>query len=86
MSAGIICDNCGEGLAVDKHGEDDSGEFAAWVTIGTTYKTFDACTISCAEDLLHGPVREAAHAALDAIVRVVRVLRGEDDGEDEATS
>jgi hypothetical protein len=79
MSKGIICDNCGSSLALDDRGDDENGENAAWVTIGTTYQRFDACTISCAAALLDGPVREAAEAALEAVVAVVRAIRGDEE-------
>ena len=83
MSKGLVCDNCGNALALDERGDDENGESSAWVTIGTTYKRFDACTISCAEALLDGPVREAADKALEMVMSIVRTLRGEDDEEDE---
>lgn len=80
MAKGIVCDNCGSALALDRNGEDENGESAAWVTIGTTYQRFDACTISCAETLLAGPVAAAATAALAAVAEVVRALRDEAEG------
>ena len=77
MSAAKKCDHCGTSIAVDRNGEDENGEFAAWVHIGTTYRAFDACTISCAEELLAGPVGESASAALEAIAQVVRLINDE---------
>lgn len=79
MARGIVCDNCGSALALDRNGEDENGESAAWVTIGTTLQRFDACTISCAESLLAGPVRAASTAALASVAEVVRVLRDEEE-------
>jgi hypothetical protein len=53
MSSGIICDKCGTALPLDEHGEDEDGEVYAWLHMSTkTGLDLDACTLSCARELL----------------------------------
>jgi hypothetical protein len=82
MSKGIICDQCGTALALDDRGEDEDGEVYAWLTLTTkTDLRWDACTVSCAKELLDKPeLAESIGVALEPIANLSRVLKnGTDD-------
>ena len=86
MSPGLICDACHVALELKPNGDDEFGERSAWITIGTTFQTFDACTVACAEVLLAGPVHDAADQALEVVSEIVRAVReGREADEGEAT-
>lgn len=81
MSRGRICDQCGTTLVVDKHGEDDGGESAAWLTLTAgDGSQFDLCTRACTIELLNDPEFIAAtDAHAEVIVGVARAIRGDED-------
>lgn len=82
MSAGLICDNCGESLPLERNRKESvTGEDAAWIIIQTRgFGTqWDACTRSCATALLDsGPLAEQIDAELQSIAEIVRAINGED--------
>ena len=83
MSKGRICDHCDETIAVNDRGDDENGEIAAWLSVGTLDGAIrlDACSRSCAAELLAdgSPLAEAVEARLEAVAEVVRAIRGDDD-------
>ena len=91
MSRALVCDNCGVTLGpLDKNGEHESGEDAAWVQVSARglNEWLDACTRSCAVELIEsGPFADAVDAqaeVISSIARAVRDDRAADD--DEAAS
>ena len=83
MSAGLICDNCGTSLSLERNrSEALNGEDAAWIVIKTRgYGTqWDACTRSCAAALLEsGPLAEQIDAELQVIAEIARVINEDDE-------
>lgn len=83
MSAGLICDNCGTNLPLERNrSEASNGEDAAWIVIKTRgYGTqWDACTRSCAAALLEsGPLAEQIDAELQSIAEIARAINGDED-------
>lgn len=80
MSTSLTCDNCGTNLVLDHASgrSAESGEDSAWVQIGTRAGTgWDACTISCASELLAGAVTERVNAELEVVMDVARTIREE---------
>ena len=86
MSRGRICDQCGTVLAVNRKGDDHDGESAAWMTLTTgDGSALDLCSRSCAHELLDDEDFVTAYEAnVEAIVGIARVIRGDDDGDDDA--
>lgn len=78
MSAAKVCDNCGTTLVLDANGEDEGGEFVAWLRVSTTSGRLgqDACTRSCAVALLADgePLAIALDNHLAEIARISRVI------------
>ena len=81
MSKGIVCDNCGTAIALDDRGEDEAGESVAWLHISTTTNNWDACTISCAHELMDGPIKVTVEAWLEGVQSVIRAINEESDTE-----
>lgn len=53
MSDLVRCDGCLSTLVVNKRGVDPAEERAAWIQITAFSETFDACTTTCAVDILN---------------------------------
>lgn len=88
MSRGIICDNCGATLALNRQGDDEYGEIAAWITIVVSDDLkWDTCTRSCAMEVLSsGETAEAIdawHAAIASVAHAIRTGEDMDDGDEE---
>lgn len=87
MSAARVCDNCGATLILDANGEDEGGEFVAWVRVSTTSGALaqDACTRSCAVALLAdgAPLAVALDDRLAEIARISRVIAEDHEGADD---
>jgi hypothetical protein len=69
MSDAKVCDYCGAKLILDGPGRSDAnGEIAGWVRVVVTDAEWDACTRSCATQLLadDGPVRPVIDARIRA--------------------
>ena len=79
MSDALRCDNCGTYLDLDKRGEDENGEVAAWLKVSDHNREaeWDACTRSCAIELLGdaGPVRPVIDAHAEVIAEIARTIR-----------
>ena len=86
---GRICDNCAAVLALDASNgrEDSNGELAAWVEITAASQRWDACSRSCATELLAdgGVLARPIDEHLAAIADIARVIR-EDAGGEAATN
>lgn len=81
MSKGLVCDHCQSVIPLNARGEADSGEDAAWVRISTVGfdTTWDACSRSCAVELLEGEIGAVLDAELEAITKISQAIGGEDD-------
>lgn len=83
MSRGLICDQCGEVLAVNANGDDDAGESSAWLAVDTTFGRFDLCTRACVVALMDDEDFvahvEAGQAAVAEVVQALREAREDDD-------
>lgn len=83
MSKGLICDQCGSCLAVNDHGDSDTGEESGWIEVRTTFGRYDLCTRACASALLDSADFVAAvEAGQEAIAQIVRVLNDDDESSD----
>jgi len=82
MSNAKSCNNCGAVLVLDaKNGrEDDAGELYGWVTIAAAGLNLDACTRSCATELLAdgGVLAATLDAYIEQIAWVTRAITDED--------
>ena len=75
MAKSITCDNCGTTLVLDLGNEDAAGEAAAWLSVGSSIKTWDACTRQCAHELLDGPVAKVVNEWAEVITGIARTIR-----------
>lgn len=85
---GLICENCGTVLALDgRNGDAANGENSAWITIEAGGLSVDACSRSCAVELLgdDGPLRPVIDAWLEAITEIARSINGEDGDDGDET-
>lgn len=84
---GLICDHCGEVLAFDANNgrEDEAGEKSAWISIAAAGFDYDACSRSCATELLGdgSPMAQAIEAHMEVIASIVRTIREGREGDDE---
>lgn len=79
MSRGIVCDNCGECLVVNKNGEDEDGESSGWLKLITGVGDYDLCTRACLAALLDDEhFVEAMTVHAEGIAEVIRTIRGDD--------
>lgn len=82
MSRGMVCDQCGVTLIVNRHGEDDNGESSAWVRVEIGKYAWDCCTRACAHALLDDPdVIAVVDEYAQIIADIARTIRGEGDDE-----
>lgn len=82
MSAGLVCDQCGTTLIVNSRGDSDTGEEAGWLSITTTFGSYDLCTRACAVALLDSPdfVAQMDEGA-QVIAEIANTIReGREDG------
>ena len=80
MSDLIRCDGCLSTLVIDRHGQDADGECAAWVQIVAFEQTFDACTTTCAVDILNDDVIQSALADYTTtVMRIATIVKEADD-------
>lgn len=84
MSNALACDNCNTVLPLNARGESDTGEDSAWLVVTTRGfgTSWDACTRSCAIELINGDIGQVVDAELEAISSVVRAI---DEGREETT-
>lgn len=84
---GVICDNCSTALRFDtRNGREDSqGEFAAWVKITASGLDLDACSRSCATELLAdgSPLAQAIDAYLEMITDICRAITDQPEGDED---
>lgn len=78
MSKGIICDNCGTALPLDDRGDDEDGEVYAWLHLEIKAGgSWDACTVSCARELLDDEaIANEIAARLEPIAAVSQAIKG----------
>lgn len=83
MSRGLICENCGAVTPVNRSGENriDDSESVAWIEIRGGSMTLDACTRSCAIQLLADGTELALHvdASLEVVTDIARTIREDRD-------
>jgi hypothetical protein len=86
MSAAVTCDHCDTVLLVNKQGDDENGERAAWLVIEAGGLSWDACTRACAIELINGPMVEVVEEHQAIIAEVARLIkeRREEADDDEA--
>jgi hypothetical protein len=75
MADSITCDNCGQTLVLGRNGDDEMGEIAAWLKLSTKSHSWDACTRSCAHELLDGPAGAIIDAQTEVIAEIARTIR-----------
>jgi hypothetical protein len=80
MSAGMICDNCGDVLPVNDRGDAENGEEAGWVHISTTWVRADLCTRACAIAYLQSDVFVTRHEHELAVITEIANAIADDDG------
>ncbi|WP_375490242.1 hypothetical protein [uncultured Jatrophihabitans sp.] len=84
---GLICDGCGEVLALDLPSgrEDSNGERAAWIEIRAGGLSVDACTRSCATELLAdgSTLARVIDAYTESIAEIARTIKDERQGDDD---
>lgn len=87
MSRTIQCDNCGSTVGpLDHNGEDASGEIYAWIHLAVKDDavTVDACSRSCAHELIDGAFGEAVEKHYEPIAEISRVIREQESGGSES--
>lgn len=77
MAKALVCDNCGDKLIVNERGDDEAGESVAWLQVGNSQYSWDACTRGCAHTLIDGPVREVVDAHTEVVAEIARTIREE---------
>jgi hypothetical protein len=76
VSAAVLCDKCGATLRLDSRGDDEYGERSAWITLGVAEETLEACTTTCAIQLLQSDdIVDALADRLEAISNIARIIR-----------
>lgn len=79
MSAGLICDQCGETLVVNDRGDSETGEEAGWLKIRTVFASFDVCTRSCAVALIESDeFAQRLDAGAEIIAEITGAIRNDD--------
>lgn len=82
----ITCDNCKAVLPFDSRNgeEDERGELSAWLRLGGQHGPwFDACTRSCAHELLDGVLGAAVDAQAEMVAEIARTIREDRETDDE---
>lgn len=86
MSKGLICDHCQTVLELNERGDAANGENAAWlrITTGSFGTTWDACSRSCAVQLIEeGPIGAVLDAELEVISDIARTIAQGREAEDD---
>jgi hypothetical protein len=80
MSAGRVCDHCGETIVLNRRGDADNGEDAAWLRLEAADEMFDLCTRACVVAFLdRDEVIKAMDAHTESITGIARSISGADD-------